>query len=293
MDRKVAIQLRNNEPWEKMSKMMSEAGFKYVAMSFGDDEGNLLKEDWKDYVYKMKSVFDKNDLKCVMTHAPYYPLLISAEERDEKLELTMLRTIEATKILDADICAVHPRSFIDKNLPERESVDRERSLIENIKSFKPLVQECEKFGVKLGIENLMKYPNAYPPFYSYIVDDQIELIEKLNSKNVCAVWDFGHANLCEEDQAERIRKLGSKIMGTHIHNNDGINDNHFPPFYPQQSSYYVRKSVDWNSVMSALKDTNFDGYLTLEIVFHFDYSLNALIKYLYDNVCELENLLKE
>ncbi len=197
------------------------------------------------------------------------------------------------KILGAEICAVHPRRFLIPGVPPVESCDRERSFEENLISFKPHVEACERFGVKLGIENLMKYPNpGLPPFYSYLVEDHIKLIDSLNSDYVCGVWDFGHANLCDEDHAERICKLGNRIMGTHVHNNDAINDNHYPPFYPDPSGYYVRRSVDWKAVMAALKDTGFDGYLTLEIVFHFNSSLEALINYLYACTCALDDMVR-
>ena len=38
----------------------------------------------------------------------------------------------------------------------------EKSLKENIIAFSPLAEAGEKLGVYLGIENLMKYPNAFP-----------------------------------------------------------------------------------------------------------------------------------
>jgi hypothetical protein len=44
--------------------------------------------------------------------------------------------------------------------------------------------------------------------------------------------------------------------------------------------------------MAALRDTGFNGYLTLEVVFHFGHSLEALIRYVYDNVCELDKMLR-
>lgn len=292
MERKVALQIRNNEPLELMVDLMVKSGFKYVSMSFGDEKP-LLKEDWKDYITYIDQLFKKNGLKCVMTHAPYYHLLVSAEVRDQDMETAMLRTIEATKMLGAEICAVHPRSVLIYAEDRDNTVDRARSLQENVISFTPLVKECEKVGVKLGVENLMRYPFKYPPFYSYMAEDHVELIEKLNSDSVCAVWDFGHANLCDEDQAQRIKKLGSRIMGTHIHNNDGEDDCHYPPFIPDKSGYFVRRSVDWDSVMTALKETGFDGYLTLEPTFHFDYSIDSLVKYLYDSVCALDSIMKK
>ncbi len=161
MDRKVALQLRNQEPWRETAKEMSKAGFEYVAFAFGD-ERPLLQDNWRAYVRDVANVFAELGLKCVQTHAPYYSLLISAEKRDEAMETALLRSMEATRILGAEICAVHPRSFIKEGTPRETAVDRGRSLTENLFSFRPLVTECERLGVQLGIENLMKYPFAHP-----------------------------------------------------------------------------------------------------------------------------------
>lgn len=292
LDRKVTIQLRSYEPWEKTAKIMADVGFNKVAILL--DEDVMLLDSWKSKVEKMCETFSKLGLECVQTHAPYYNLLISAEKRDEKLEKAMLNSIEASNMLGSKICAVHPRSFIVDGRERDTAVDREKSLKENIVSFSPLVNACEKYGVSLGVENLMKYPFEHPYFYSWIAEDHAELVDKLDSKNVCAIWDFGHANLVDEvDQAERIKILGSRIKGTHVHNNCGIDDNHFPPLLPEAKSYYVRRSVNWNSVLKALAQTGFDGCLTLETVFHYDYPIEGYIRYLYDSICVLDDILRK
>lgn len=292
MSRKVALQIRNIEPMKVMVKAMAESGFKYVSMGFNDVKP-LLDDNWESYVYEIGETFSKYGLKCIQTHAPYYSLLLSAEKRDDYMETALLRSIEATKMLDAEICAVHPRSVIIDGEPRETAVDREKSLQENIIAFTPLAELCEKRGVLLGIENLMKYPHVHPYFYSWIAEDHCEMIDKLNSRYVAAIWDFGHANLVDTDHAERIRMLGSRIKGTHVHNNDGNEDNHFPPALPPRGEYYVRRSVDWNSVLSALKSTGYDGYLTLETIFNFNYPIQSYIRYLYDSICELDAILKK
>lgn len=290
MGKKVALQLRNYEPWENMAKEMAEAGFEYVAMAFGDEKP-LLQRNWKSYVEEIGEVFAKNGLKCIQTHAPYYSLLISAEKREQDMETALLRSIEATKILGAEICAVHPRSYIIDGMPRETEVDRERSLQENLIAFRPLVRECEKYGVLLGIESLMRYPSIHPYFYSWLAEDHAELIDRLESKNVCGIWDFGHANLIDTDHASRIATVGGRIKGTHVHNNDGNEDYHFPPFLPTPDAYYVRHSVDWNATLAALKNSGFDGYLTLESVFNLQYPSAGYIRYLYESVCALDDIM--
>ena len=289
MDKKIAFQIVNTGSVEKVAKALSDGGFKYVAMAFGDEKP-LLSDNWEKYVYETGNILSKNGLTCIQTHTPYYNLLISAEKRDENMELAIMRSIEATKLLGAEICAVHPRSFIKAGEPRETAVDRGKSLEENIISLSPLVELCEKHNVLLGIENLMKYPYEHPYFYSWIAEDHCEVIDKLNSEKVVAVWDFGHANLVDTDHAERIRTLGKRIKGTHVHNNGAKDDNHLPPILLPKDAYYVRRSVNWESVLSALRSTGYDGYLTLETVINFDYPIEPYIKYLYDSMCILDDI---
>lgn len=293
MEKKIALQLKafKGDDFKELIKTAASAGFKYFSIGL-TDINPLLDSDWKDYIIDIKKTLDENGLKCIQTHAPYYNLLISAEVSDSDIDLATIRSIEATKMLGADLIAVHPRSFIIPDMPRETAVDRKMSLEENIKSFIPLVKEGEKLGVLIGIENLMKYPTQYPYFYSWIVDDQIELIDSLNSKNACAIWDFGHANLIKEDNhADRIEKLGSRIKGTHVHNNDGREDMHLPPFLPPKD-YYTRCSVDWNSTLSALSKTGYDGYLTLEVVYNVEHCLKEYFEYSYHSVSKLYEILK-
>ena len=292
MTKKVALQLRNSEPVRELAKAAAESGFRYISMAFGDEKP-LLQPDWKGYVEGIGETFAGYGLTCVQTHAPYYSLLISAEERTESMETALLRSMEATKLLGAELCAVHPRSVIIPGLPRETAVDRKRSLEENLIAFSPLAEVCEKHGVLLGIENLMRYPFDHPWFYSWMAEDHCELIDRLKSDAVCAVWDFGHANLVDTDHALRIGMLGGRIKGTHVHNNGGKEDEHFPPFLPEPEGYYVRRTVDWPAVLTALRNTGYDGYLTLESVFPLNYPVAPYLRYLYDSVCTLEDILRE
>ena len=153
MDKKVALQIRNSEPIEEMAKMMSECGFKYVAVAFGDEKP-LVRDDWKGHVTEIDKTLKKYGLKCIQTHAPYYNLMLSAEIREDDMELALLRSIEATKMLGADLCAVHPRTCINKDVDITKAEDRVRSLTENVISFTPLVKACEELGVNLGIDGI-------------------------------------------------------------------------------------------------------------------------------------------
>ena len=178
--KKVAIQLQHDEHLPEMIRIARESGFEYVAIGFGSSKCFHF-EGWEKEVSSIRGELEKNGLKCVMTHAPYYNLFISAEKRDPIMEKALFSCVGATKMLGADICAVHPRSFIKDGEPRETAVDRERSFKENVISFRPLVDEGEKKGVSVGIENLMRYPYAHPYFYSWIAEDQVRLIDEFKS----------------------------------------------------------------------------------------------------------------
>ena len=288
MDRKVALQIGNSLRMESLFQAMSEVGFRYVAVALGD-KTPLLGDDWEKHIGHISDLLEKYDLKCVQTHTPYYSLMLSAEERTEEMERVLMRSLIATKMFDAEVCAVHPRSVINDPDGFENSIDRARSLDENRIAFAPLVEQCEKDGTYLGIENMPKWPNDGTWFYSWIAEDHRDVIDALGSSHAVAVWDFGHANMIETDHVQRIQTLGSRIKGTHVHNNNCLNDQHLPPFITPEA--LGARAVDWHSVLPALKNTGYDGYLTLETVFYDGYSITPYIRYLYESVCELENIM--
>ena len=276
MDRKTAIQIRYFEPWEKQLEDIAGVGFKYVSFCFeGDAPYRFLDETFEKKTEKVRETFEKYGVKCIMTHAPCYDLLLSAELPDEAKAEEIKRCVKATKMLGADITAIHPRTYYhpdDRGL-RAPRVLNDKSLEYNLISFAPAVEECVKYGVSLGIENIPMFPGWNVPLYSCYPEDHAALVDAFNSKNVCAVWDFGHSNLMGYDKAAAIQLLGGRIKGTHVHNNGGYFDLHFPPSCG---------SVDWKSVMGALKDTGYDGYLTLETTFDFDLAPHSYVLHLYE-----------
>lgn len=275
--KKIAVQLRAFEPWKTQLDDVRAAGFRYVAFCFeGEENGDFLAgADWERRVADVREELEKYGLVCVMTHAPCYDLRLSADVEDESKAESVLRSIKATKMLGADITAIHPRTFFhpeDRAL-KTPRVLKDKSLEYNVKLFSPAVEECEKHGVRLGIENIPMFPGWDVPFYSCYPEDHAALVDAFGSRAVCAVWDFGHSNLMKYDKPEAIRILGGRIKGTHVHGNNGRYDLHAPPSYG---------SVDWKSVMGVLKDTGYDGFLTLETKFDFELAPRSYTRHVYD-----------
>lgn len=282
MDKKVAWQIHYNDKFFEMLKIAAEEGFKYVAVGFGDQK-IFQYEDWEEKIVEIKKALDENGVLCIQTHAPYYDLRISAEITDEKFELGLLRCIKATAMLGAEICAVHPRGYYEGGVGD-EIV--EESFRWNKINFEPLVKEAEKCGCMLGIENLPIFPGWDKSFYSCFPKEHARLIDCYNSPAVCGVWDFGHAHLTgmralDRNPKDLLLEVGSRIKGTHVHNNFLTMDAHLAP---------PLGTINWEEVLGALASTGFDGYLTLEVS-EPEMAVRPFIRYLYESVCELYDIM--
>jgi sugar phosphate isomerase/epimerase len=112
----------------------------------------------------------------------------------------------------------------------------------------------EKYNITVMTEN---WDNA-GTFFS-TGQNLKEFIDKLNHKLLCACWDTAHCNLDtvarEIGQYSNIIELGNKLKGLHIADNFGLFHHHTFPF---------AGFINFDSIMQALKDVDYDGYFTFE-----------------------------
>jgi len=139
---------------------------------------------------------------------------------------------------------VHPCNHIRE--PEADRIARLTEY--NLEFYRRLIPYAEEFGIKIAIENV---PNAI----TVTAEALNALLTALDNPIFTVCFDVGHAHLCGIDPAEMIRKLGSRIGCTHIHDNTGTADAHTLPFYG---------TINWESVMKALADTGYNGNLNYE-----------------------------
>lgn len=276
MSGKVAVTIKEHFLYEESLRCAKEAGFRYVNMGFGSSTDLFLSGDWERKIEKIASDLQKNGLRAVNTHAPYYDLCVSSEKCDEKIDLAQKRCLKATKILGADVCAFHAKTRFTGG----ENLDV--SFEDNKRNFAPLVDEAIKSGVKVGIENLPKFPEWEPVFFTCYTSDQIRLIDYFNAPEaVCAVWDTGHANLMNYDQAQAIEKVGKRIKATHLHNNFKTEDYHLAPSVG---------TIDWDSVCKAFKKIGYDGYFTAETDLYDSLLTEQYVKHLYGCLIKIEKI---
>lgn len=233
---------------EEGLKKIKEAGFDAVDLSFywGATQ-KLLGDDYREKALFIKETLKKYGLTCSQAHAPF-DLTYGMPWDDSCFEyLSIKRAIEACGIIGIDHIVVHGI----KVSPEPPVSERSIQLnYDYYKTFEPL---CEKYGVKIAIENLSG-AFSFPDLLNQIV-------RKMDSKWFTGLVDVGHAWLHSKVSAgDFIRQLDKGIIcGLHIHDNHGTEhmlDEHLAPFMG---------TIDNKDLLKALIEVGYEGEFTLEL----------------------------
>lgn len=294
MDKRVALQVQHDGRWRDVLKTAAEAGFRYISMGFGSSKC-FHQEDWAEETARIRAELDSLGLRCVMTHAPYYDLRISADFLDDAMETALLRCVKATAMLGGEIMAIHPRGYYrdEGEVPANGFYGNGKEIPEesykyNVQNLAPLVEEAVRQGCRIGVENLPVFPGWAMTFCSNFPDIHKRIIDDLDPAGVCGVWDFGHSYLANDNSAEVLSSFGSRICGTHVHDNDRTSDHHWTP---------LTGTIAWESEMAALASCGYSGYLTMELVYEHLYDdpagLLEFAKTAYKNICKLDDMLQK
>ena len=127
---------------------------------------------------------------------------------------------------------------------EANEQKREFELV--VKNLKELASYAAGKGIELCIEPL----NRFETDFLNTVDQGLRLVKAVGAKNVKLHLDTFHMNIEEKNQADAIRKAGNLLGHFHACGTDrGTPGN---------------DSLDWKSIVKALKDVGYDGDVVIE-----------------------------
>lgn len=238
---------------EKAFEMAKAAGFEYVNYDIAgiEDEPDFVN-DHCAYARKIRGYLDKYGLKCKLTHAPYFMKYGQAFDESVVQYVEIVRAIEATAIIGAPTVVVHAIT-VEPN----EDVD---FMEYNLEFYRSLIPYCEKFNVKIAIENLCRRDEKCKTIRGKLgtPKEMIEMITKLDSPWFTVCVDVGHAAATGTEPQDYIRKLPKGMLGAvHIHDTDYLGDRHMLPYCSE---------LNWSAIMKALKEVEYDGDLYYEII---------------------------
>ena len=203
----------------------------------------FASKDCLNFVRKLREIGESYGMVCNQSHAPF-PTACK-EIRD-----TYKLALEMTAVAGGKVCIIHP--------------DNNKSANENAEMYFELLDTAKSFGVKIATENMWNWDyetNIATPAACSSPKSFVEHLNAVDSDYFVACLDIGHAEMKGLDTSapEMINALGNKLQALHIHDNDKIHDSHLVPF---------SHSIDFDAIAKALKQNNYNGYLTLEADAH-------------------------
>ncbi|MBI5087055.1 MAG: sugar phosphate isomerase/epimerase [Acidobacteria bacterium] len=151
--------------------------------------------------------------------------------------------IETTAALGGALLAGPVYSPVGWLPGRRRTADEWARAAESLAALDGTLAAC---GVKLAIEPL----NRFETFFLNTAADAAELCHAIGSPNVGILFDTFHANIEEKRLGDALRACGRHLFHVHTCENDrgAPGSGHVP----------------WAEVFQALRDLNYDGWLTIE-----------------------------
>lgn len=228
-------------PEEPLFREFAEAGIEVMEIS--PDQGGYDSLD----LAKLKRLADAYGVELRSFHLQYYPFgQVDISSPDEALRRASVRRLcgQMEKAADAGIgiFVVHPGGE-----PVADEM-REAHLNASGESLCELAEFAAEAGGVIAAEDL---PRSCPGRDSA---EMLRLLAADERLRVC--FDTNH--LLREDPVDFVHKLGKKIVTLHVSDYDFTDEKHWLP---------GEGKVDWQALISALKDVGYDGAWTYELGF--------------------------
>lgn len=118
--------------------------------------------------------------------------------------------------------------------------------------FFSAITECADFAANYGVELLLEPVNRYETNFINSVEGAVDIVEKINERNVKLMPDVLHMNIEDVSILSSLRKAKQKISCVHF-----ADSNRQAP---------GQGHLDFQEIISALKDIGYDEFVTVEIL---------------------------
>lgn len=224
----------------------ADAGFQRAEL-FESDERRLWTEP--DVAASVVKLMRRHCL-VPQYHAPYegpFDLAAEGSRLREPLEIARVlrEVLDRAESLGARLITLHCGSC-----PEHE--DRTGALRNVLEGIRSVLAEVERRRVRIALEN--HTPAIVPRALGDRPEEIRWLLAGLPSDWVGMTVDIGHAHV-QGDIDSYLAMPCERVFNVHMHDNNGIQDDHLPP---------GRGTVQWRRVLSVLASGGYRGPITLE-----------------------------
>lgn len=249
-------------PYIRQLEELADAGFRVADLNTcasvrgcGDE---LAGDNWEAVIEALGNRAAELGVRFSQAHAPFNGNIFirgarpDAQFMEQYREMTR-RAITAASRLGVRWVVVHP--LTDTVNTEFDNAIQCRT---NHEFYAEFVELAAQLGVGIAFEN-MSEPADKPDLrrrYGSDVDDLFAILDSFEGAPVGICWDFGHGRISYTDQPRQLRRIGSRLKATHVHDNRGERDSHLIPF--------VGGNIKWELIMPVLREIGYEGDFVLE-----------------------------
>jgi sugar phosphate isomerase/epimerase len=240
------------KPVEEVVEAVAKLGFQYLEVI--RDMPHFTPGLDVSRLKKLRELIDSHGLGATV-HASFWDLNPMSHYPVLR-ELAISQTKDCIRACDAlggDVITVHPgRCWFKEN----------GELFNKAKNwYKKFIAECLELSRELGI-TLAVESGSYHADYPHATEEFEEVAKGLEGLGV--TLDVGHVYISATAEGkpspqrsiiEAIQEMKSRLANVHLHDNHGTRDEHLPP---------GRGEINFEQVLGALKESNYNGPLTLE-----------------------------
>ena len=195
-------------------------------------------------------------------HAPSHDVSLgslNARVREASFE-EIRESIHFARTIGASVVVVHPTPGI-LGMPEGKWSHEEqppRREVERIALQEEYIVQAVRELADYAPDILLCMENLVYPHEIYRTPEQMAgLIKKVNRSNVGLTLDVGHAVVCDQKPTDFLHLLQESIFHVHLHDNNGVVDQHLP---------LGKGNIDYVAVIRSLKQIGYDGVVNLEFL---------------------------
>lgn len=201
--------------------------------------------DWSDagQIRELGHWFRDSELKLHSLHAPMYTdevwgrsgphAVLTITESEKRKRIAMVDEVKRA----IEIAETIPFRYLIQHI----GVSGEEYSDRKVEAAFTALEEMSVFARQRGVEVLVEnIPNALSSA------ERLMMFNEITHLNLNVCFDLGHANM-NEGVESAYSILNSRIRSTHVHDNNGKEDQHLFPLAPRGGT------IDWKKIMDLLR----------------------------------------
>ncbi|MDY4887949.1 MAG: sugar phosphate isomerase/epimerase family protein [Eubacteriales bacterium] len=241
-------------------RMLHDAGFDAADVSLyrlAPEEDMLNRPDRCAYARSVREYADSLGVSLLQAHSPFDMKYGEPFDMSNKAYADIVYSLEVCSVLGIPHTVVHAV----KTPREDCSVDYKEY---NRAFYLSLLLYCEKYGVKIAVENLFWHDKKRECFFGLFPTpaEMTDFVDSLGSPWFTVCLDMGHTAITGLDPETYILGMDKRHLGAlHVQDTDFLGDRHFLPYSGKHN---------WDAVCRALAKIDYCGDFTLEILHFID-----------------------